>query len=147
MIWKRVHRPDGNLAIKPVKQAHSREARLGYLRGTDRVICARSLAAALRVEPRVTLAEANELSLHSVGDAKIEVLAVRNLEEACRLKILVVAAGIDISPELARGFGNLRFAGQIFSPFHDWRSEAEIEAEQRRFLRAALDQPMEHFLA
>ena len=89
--------------------------------------------AALRVQPRVALAEADEVGLHAVGDAEIEMAAVHFLQERCRAQILVAAFPIDISPEIAGIVGDVRFAGQIGAAFGEGRGEAEVEAEQGRF--------------
>ena len=74
-------------------------------------------------------------------------LAVRGLEEAGRAQVLVIALFIDIGPEFARMLRDIRFAGQIFATLDQRRRKAEVEAEQRRLLRSALQQPMEHLLA
>ena len=71
---------------------HAGEARLGDLGGADRVIGAGGLAAALRVQRLVALAEADEVGLHAVGDAEIEMPPVRLLQEACGAEVLVVGA-------------------------------------------------------
>src|SRR5207302_5724702 len=84
MLRQRVDRPDRDLAVEAVKEAHAREARLGDLRGTDRVIGARGLAPPLRVQSRVALAEVHEAGLHPVGDAEIEMWPVHLLEKARR---------------------------------------------------------------
>ena len=136
-LRQRVHRPDRDLAVEPVKQAHAREARLGDLRRADRVIGAGGLAAALRVEPRVALAEVDEVGLHPVGDAEIEMPAV----DAVSRKLAAPRSSsshlrVDIGPELARGCSAVRLAGQIFAALDDRRGEAEVEAEQGRLLRA-----------
>jgi len=129
-----------------VEQAHAREARLGDLRGADRVIGARGLASALRVEPCIALAEPDEIRLHPIGDAEIEMPAMDMLEEARGAEVFVVAARIDIGPELARRRRHIRLARQIFAALNDWRSKTEIEAEQGRLSRSPLQKPIEHFL-
>ena len=130
-----------------VQQPHARKARLGDLRRADCVIGARGFAAALRVQPRVALAEADEVGLHAVGDAEIEMPAVCELEKARSAEVVIVAEPVDISPEFARGARNIRFADQIFASLDDRRGEAEVEAEQCGLFRHALEQPCEHFLA
>ena len=67
------------------------KARLGHLRRSDRVIGARRLAPALRVQARVALAEVHEARLHAVGDSEIEMAPVGLLQEAGCAQILVVA--------------------------------------------------------
>src|SRR6476661_9612172 len=81
LLGKWVHRPDRDLAVEAMEETHAREAGLGDLSGADRVIGARGLAAALGVEPRIALAKADEVGLHPVGDAEIEVPAMRDLKE------------------------------------------------------------------
>src|SRR5690348_9572789 len=115
-----------------MQEAHSREARLGDLRRTDGVIGAGRLAAALRIQPRVALAEMHEASLHSVGDTEVKMAPVRFLEEACGAQVLVIAFPVDIGPEFARGLRHTGFAWQIFAALDQRRSEAEVEAEQGR---------------
>src|SRR5260221_1342865 len=98
-----VHGPDRDLAIEPVEEAHAREARLGDLRGPDRVVSRRGLAPALRIQTRIALAERHETGLPAVADAEIEVPPVRDLEEARGAQILIIASAVDIGPQFARG--------------------------------------------
>jgi len=77
-----------------MQEAHSGEASLCDLGGTNRVVGARCLPAALRVQARVALTETDELRLHAVGDAKIEMAAMGDFEEARRAQVLVIAMGM-----------------------------------------------------
>ena len=116
MLGQWIHRPYRDLAVERMKEAHSRKARLRDLRGADRVICARSLAAALRVEPRVALTEADEVGFHAIGDSEIEMPPVSYLEEARCAEILVVAFALDIGPELARAVAGTPGSPGRYSP-------------------------------
>ena len=116
VLGQRVHRPDRDLAVEAVEQAHAREAGLGDLGRADRVIGRSRLAAALRIEPRVALAEVHELGFHAVRDAEIEMPAVGGFEEARRAEILVVAALVDIGPEFARGLCGTSGSPGRYSP-------------------------------
>src|SRR6185295_13964590 len=144
---QRVHRPDRDLAVEPVEQAHAGEARFGDLRGADRVIGRGGLAAALGVEALVALAEMHEAGLHPVGDAEIEMAAVGDFEEARGAEVLVVAQRVDIGPELARGARYAGLTGQIGAALDDRRGEAEVEPEQGRLPGGSLEQPRKHLLA
>src|SRR5947209_12776337 len=125
-------------------EAHPREARFGDLRRADRVIGAGNLAAALRIQASVALAKVHEAGLHPVGDAEIEVPAVRGLEEARGAEVVIGTELVDVGPEFARGLGDVRLTWQIFAALYQWRREAEVEAKQSGFFRSALDQPAEH---
>ena len=69
---------------------------------------------------------------------------MRFLKKAGGAEIFIVAPGIDIGPEFAGGCGNAGLAGQIFATFDQRRREAEVEAEQGRDLRGAVQKPGEH---
>src|SRR3954447_8447365 len=128
-----------------MKETHARKARLGDLGGANRIIGARCLAAALRIQPRVALAKVHEASLHPVGNAEIKMPSVRALEEARGTEVLVGTALVDIGPEGSRRLGHTRLARQIFAAFDERRREAEIETEQGRLLFSALQKPSENF--
>jgi hypothetical protein len=130
-----------------VEQPHSGKARLRDLRRADRVVGARRLAPALRVQPRVALAEAHEIRFYPVGDSEIEMPPVRDLEEARGAKVLVVALRVDIGPELAACLRDVWLAEQILAAFDDRRGEAEVEAEQGRLPDSAFKEPVKHLLA
>jgi len=147
MLGQRVHRPDRDLAIEVMQEAHAGEARFRHLRCADRVIGAGGLAATLRVEPGVALAEVHEPAFHAVRNAEIEVPAMGDFEEARGAQVPVGADAVDIGPQRARGLRHVRLAGQILAALDDRRGRAEVEAEQSRLLRRALQQPGEHFLA
>ena len=141
-LGQRVHRPDRHLAVELVKQAHSGEARLGDLGGADRVIGARRFAAALRVQPRVALAEMHEVRLHPVGDPEIEMAAMHSFEEARRRRDPHHSNGDRHRPRILGRSRARRLAGQIFAALGDRRGEAEIEAEQGWRFRRGFEQPV-----
>src|SRR4051794_12357317 len=133
--------------MKAVKPAQAGEARLGDLGSADRIIGRGRLSAALRIEARIALAEADKVGFHPVGDAEVEVSPVRDLEKAGGSQILVVGLALDIGPEFAGGLRHIRFTDQIFATLDQRRSEAEVKAEQGRFLPRAFEQPVEDLLS
>ena len=96
------------------------------------------------VQPLVALAKSDEVGLHSIGNAEIEVPPVRILQEAGRTEVLVVAEPIDIGPELARAIRDAALARQISPALGERRRKAEVETEQCGLLRGAFEKPVEH---
>src|SRR3546814_158188 len=77
-----VHRPNGHSSLKAVEEAHAGEAGLRHLRGTDRVVEGRGLAATAGIKSMLADAVMEEVCLYPVRRAEIEMAAVVLFEEA-----------------------------------------------------------------
>ncbi len=123
-----------------MEQAHPRKARLRNLSRADRVIDGGRLAPTARIIMGFAHPVVHEVGFHPVRLAEVEMAAVRDVQQAARTQIGIIANAIHIGPEVRPRHRHL-IARQISLPRHEGRREAEIESEQRRRFGSRRDQP------